>query len=130
METLLSLKTEVFKKFLKKKGVTIEAVAEKLDMSRQNFHALSKKEYFKTELSNKLVSIYGSELLEANENESVNENVKESVKYIPIDKLIEVMEENRNLWKIIASNGIKIPANFSLVGGYATVYVGLFLCLY
>ena len=122
MEEHVSLKTENLRKYLKKKGYSLEQVASKLNMSRQNLNQLMKKEYFKTDLSKTLISIYGKEL----EEEKSNKNVNTTESIFTIDKVLEVMEENRNLWKFIASKGIKVPANFNF-GELMPTYGSLFL---
>lgn len=107
MENLASVKTETFKKFIKKKGISPESVAEKLDMSKQNLYLLYKKEYFKTEVSEKLISLYGKEIVEEESKDLVNG--KSNI--FTVEKMLEVMDENRKLWSVIARHGISVNFN-------------------
>ncbi|MER0442795.1 hypothetical protein [Emticicia sp. W12TSBA100-4] len=124
MEKLRVLETEKVKNYLTKKDISPASVAEKLGMTKQNFYILLKKEYFKPDVSENLISLFGENFTET---ELVKEKENKGVS-VTVEKMLELMDENRKLWSVIARHGISV--NFNGVSGFATVFLGLFFCLY
>lgn len=111
---------ENLQKYAKMKGFNKTQIAKMLKKTSQSVDYDFKREVINIENLKKYSDLLGIPL------EKIQTDSKETTNSLSMEKMFELMEENRKLWKLVINHGIQIPVNFSLVSGSAIMFVGFF----
>lgn len=102
---------EKLKKAFEEADISPVNAAEILGISRTNLYLLFKKDTFEIDYLRKASVATGKPLsyfFEEEYNIFNNSSTGEKFKQVIEQKYVEVMEENRKLWRVLMSNGIKV----------------------